>query len=114
MKTSLAEAVSDARVEAHLEQTELAALLGIHQTAIARIETGERSLKATELLSMAALFGDWFEFRSEAVMSEIIADTAARVRTFLQDKTFDPISYAKRDWLTQALETLDHSHVGGD
>lgn len=114
MNKELGAAVRDAREQQELNQTELASLLGIDQPMIARVETGERSLKATELLAMAAIFGDWFEFRSEHIMSEVVADTATRLRQFLGKTKFKPVAYAKRDWLSNVLEGLDHSYVGGN
>ena len=47
------ERIRRARLAAGLSQRELAAVVGLHQTAVSKIETGERAILASELVAFA-------------------------------------------------------------
>ena len=84
MHTQFGGLVKQARIQHHLDQGELAALLGLSRSTISKIEAGARPLSAIEFLSIAHLFGDWLECAVENLMTEIISDLATRIRTVLE------------------------------
>jgi len=108
MNKRLGALVKEARTHHHLDQAELARILGLNDATLSKIESGHRGLSAEELLSLTLIFQDWFEFRSEAFMEDIAADLATRVREFLENVTFAGTETRKRDWFHRVLCRLDH------
>ena len=111
MKHHLGHAMREARTAAGLNQTELGALLGVNKKTVSSTERGKRPMTAVELISMGKLFASKFEFATEALLSDIVADLATRVRVFLGTTKFAPEQAGKREWLQDVLSDLDHTHV---
>jgi transcriptional regulator with XRE-family HTH domain len=111
MKHHLGEALQVARKSSGLEQAELGALLGTDKQTISKTERGQRRMQASELITFARIFGDQFEFATEAHMSELVADLATRLRKFLGVTKFAPDKIGKREWLRQLLSELDNTYV---
>ena len=112
MNNHLGQALLKARTDAGLEQSELGALLGRDKQTISKTERGERRMLACELITFSKIFGDEFEFATEAYFSDLIADLAARLREFLGTTQFAPEHCGKRDWLRRLLSELDGNYVG--
>lgn len=111
MDKNLGALVADARERQSLTQVELGKLIDLDDAVICKIEKGERPLKATELLALTLLFPDWFEFRSEAFMDEVIAEVVCQLRLFIRTTKFAPDQTEKRDWLERTLIKLDHGYA---
>lgn len=110
MKQHLGRNLKAARKDKGLTRPELGRLVGLKPKTIEMIEFGIRQMKADELLTFTALFGDDFELASDDYLSGLIADLAARLCTFLESETFDPVEFYKKDWLNGVLERLDRSY----
>jgi Zn-dependent peptidase ImmA (M78 family)/transcriptional regulator with XRE-family HTH domain len=71
--TQVGERVALARTAAHLTQEQLAEALGLDRTAIAKVETGRRTVNSLELASLARVLGrsvEWFvSFPPPSVLS---------------------------------------------
>jgi transcriptional regulator with XRE-family HTH domain len=76
---SLGERIAQARGEADVTQTDLAATVRLDRTALAKIEAGTRKVSATELVAIAAALDrpiDWFVSESPASVVSRRSDTA--------------------------------------
>lgn len=107
MNDHLGAALQEARAFRGLEQHELAALLGVSVSTISKVEHGSRTLSAAEFLTLGLIFPDWFEMQASDLFTDLKADLAARLREFLDGKTFKPTEFQKRDWLRERLAKLD-------
>ena len=70
-QAELGRRIAVARADAGITQADLAAGVGLERTAIVRVETGERKVSATELVSIAEVLGrpvDWFFTESPAAV----------------------------------------------
>jgi transcriptional regulator with XRE-family HTH domain len=65
-RASLGAELERLRREAGLDQRDVARHLGLHESAISRLETGQRGLAVEELFELAELFG----VRVEAIVME--------------------------------------------
>ena len=66
-QADLGRRIADARTEAGMTQAELAASIGLERTALVRVESGERKVSATELVTIAGALElpvDWFFIES--------------------------------------------------
>lgn len=54
--------IYDLRMANHVQQCELAKAVGLHQSVLNRIEKGTRTIRATELLEIAAYFAVRMEY----------------------------------------------------
>jgi transcriptional regulator with XRE-family HTH domain len=111
MHQSFGALVTQARKEHNLDQDELCSILGIDESTLSKIENGHRPLYADELLALALVFKDWFEFQTENFTEDIMADLAARVREFLDKTSFTADQFGKLDWFKALLRRLDHLDV---
>jgi Zn-dependent peptidase ImmA (M78 family)/DNA-binding XRE family transcriptional regulator len=62
-QADLGRRIADARTEAGMTQADLAARIGLERTALVRVESGERKVSATELVTIAGALDrpvDWF------------------------------------------------------
>ena len=110
MKQHLGRQLKAARNDKGLSRSELGQLVGLQKKTIEKIETGTRQMKADELLTFTAIFGDDFEVASDDYLSSLIADLAARLCTFLDSTSFEPVDFHKKDWLDSVLDRLDRSY----
>ena len=63
--------IKEARKKSKLSQTQLSEFLGIDQTNLSKIESGERSIGIVNLKKLANLFGmSLLDFQSEAPINE--------------------------------------------
>lgn len=70
-QAELGQRIAEARVDVGMTQADLAAGAGLERTALVRVETGERKVSATELVSLADVLGrpvDWFFTESPAAV----------------------------------------------
>jgi Zn-dependent peptidase ImmA (M78 family)/DNA-binding XRE family transcriptional regulator len=70
-QADLGRRIADARTEAGMTQSGLAARIGLERTALVRIESGERKVSATELAAIAGTLdrqADWFFAESPAAV----------------------------------------------
>ena len=100
--------VKQAREQHHLNQDELGEILGMDDATVSKIETNSRPLYADELLALALVFEDWFEFQTENFTDDITADLATRVRIVLEETKFPVDELGKREWIRELLFRLDH------
>ena len=107
MSKKFAAALKEARDDKDLDQSELAELLGVPNNAICRIETGQRSVSASEMLTLGLLFPNWFEVQVADLVTDLKADLAARLRQFLNGRSFKPTEFSKQEWLKGRLASLD-------
>ena len=103
-QAALGRRIADARTEAGMTQSDLAARIGLERTALVRIESGERKVSATELATIAGALDrpiDWFFAESPAAVVsrrrdpavggfsrtlDRALDNAARDVAFLEDR----------------------------
>ena len=112
MNEKLAALVHELRVSHSLTETELGQLLGLSRSSIVRIERGDKQLTATELVSLASLFGGALTIGIEKFLSDVMADLATRLRIFLENMPGGADQPQKADWLHDTLFRLDHTYVG--
>ena len=112
MNEKLAALVRDLRISHNLSETELVQLLGLSRSSIVRIERGDKQLTATELVSLASLFGGALTIGIEKLLSDVVADLATRLRIFLENASLGADQQHKADWLHDTLFRLDHTYVG--
>lgn len=70
-QADLGRRIADARTEAGMTQADLAARIGLERTALVRVESGERKVSATELVTIAGALDrpvDWFFVESPAAV----------------------------------------------
>src|SRR5438105_216185 len=78
-QADLGRRIADARMEAGMTQADLAARIGLERTALVRVESGERKVSATELVTIAGVLDrpvDWFFVESPVAVVSRRSDPA--------------------------------------
>jgi Zn-dependent peptidase ImmA (M78 family)/transcriptional regulator with XRE-family HTH domain len=84
--------IADARVEAELTQADLAQVLGVDRTAVAKIEGGTRRVSAVELARIASKLGrplDWFLVESPPAIVSRRMETATSLPAASLDRAVE-------------------------
>jgi Zn-dependent peptidase ImmA (M78 family)/DNA-binding XRE family transcriptional regulator len=91
----LGQRVADARIEAELTQAELATVIDLDRTAVAKIEAGTRRVSAIELARIASALGrpiNWFLVEGPQAVVSRRTDAAAGQLSVPLDRTVEKIA----------------------
>jgi Zn-dependent peptidase ImmA (M78 family)/DNA-binding XRE family transcriptional regulator len=109
--------ISIGREDLDLTQAQLAGMVGLDRTAVAKIEAGKRKVSATELVNFAAALDrpiDWFVSESPPSVVSRRADPLASGQSRLLDRRVErlarDVEFLERDGVLPALE-FDHLHM---
>jgi Zn-dependent peptidase ImmA (M78 family)/DNA-binding XRE family transcriptional regulator len=110
-QADLGQRIADARTEAGMTQADLAARIGLERTALVRVESGERKVSATELVTIATALDrpvDWFFIESPvAVVSrrrDPVAGESSRVLDHALELTARDVAFLESRHLLSSAE----------